>query len=489
MLLDSQKILRSVKRGKYVLALMLLGLVLRLITINSRSIWFDEAASLFIAKLPFFQIFPGLASMDFLPPLYYLLLHVWMLVSDSQIFLELFSVLFSLLSIIAIYKLGSLLYNRRVGHIAAFLMAVACLQIRYSQEIRMYTLAVFLTILSSYYFMKTIKEEQKSILSIDWVLYVLTSAAALYTHYYAIFVLFAQAIFFIFCYKHWSLTKKWMLSQAVIATAFLPWIPALWLQVQHMQEDYWITQPTLLRIFDVVVFMMDNIWNFFVLGILILGGIVSFYKIRQKKIIIRKEKANYFLLITILAPLLVSLLISLATQSVFYERYFILFTPAVYLLAAKGFSHITNKIIAGIFAVAYIVANLFCLVPYYASANTDIADAAEFVEKEVQEGDIVVHVDPFALLSFTLYHDGRIKNLILSNKKLPIYLGGNYYDESTYIKNIGELEQYKRIWFVDRGAALNEKVVLAMHGRGTLVQEENIGEVKMVVYAMEGAVS
>ena len=41
------------------------------------SLWMDEGLSIGIASQPFFDI-PGVLKQDGAPPLYYLLLHVWM---------------------------------------------------------------------------------------------------------------------------------------------------------------------------------------------------------------------------------------------------------------------------------------------------------------------------------------------------------------------------------------------------------------------------
>ncbi len=56
--------------------LMLVSLYLRTRALGA-SLWMDEGLSIGIASQPFFDI-PGVLKQDGTPPLYYLVLHVWM---------------------------------------------------------------------------------------------------------------------------------------------------------------------------------------------------------------------------------------------------------------------------------------------------------------------------------------------------------------------------------------------------------------------------
>ena len=58
------------------------------------------------------------------------------------------------LSVLLIYKFGKELFNKNAGLIAALIMAVSVFQIKYSQEARTYSLIVFLTLLSNYFFLR-----------------------------------------------------------------------------------------------------------------------------------------------------------------------------------------------------------------------------------------------------------------------------------------------------------------------------------------------
>ena len=56
---------------------LLLGAVLRLLWLGHKSLWLDEAFSLWMANRPLGELWGQLVALDQHPPAYYLLLHLW----------------------------------------------------------------------------------------------------------------------------------------------------------------------------------------------------------------------------------------------------------------------------------------------------------------------------------------------------------------------------------------------------------------------------
>jgi mannosyltransferase len=88
------------------LALILVaGLLLRLHTASTRSIWFDEAWSWRMSQFPLAELIERTAA-DVHPPLYYLLLKAWTAAfGDSPLAMRSLSALFGVLTILAAYDL------------------------------------------------------------------------------------------------------------------------------------------------------------------------------------------------------------------------------------------------------------------------------------------------------------------------------------------------------------------------------------------------
>jgi mannosyltransferase len=113
------------KYGVTLLAIILIGFFLRIYQLGTQSIWIDEAYSIWISKLAVPQMVQTTAG-DVQPPLYYLLLHYWMMVfSTSKSAVRLLSALFGVLAIPMIYVVGRQLFNKEAGLVGALILALS----------------------------------------------------------------------------------------------------------------------------------------------------------------------------------------------------------------------------------------------------------------------------------------------------------------------------------------------------------------------------
>ncbi len=147
------------KNGGSLLGIILLGLVLRLLFISSRNIQYDDMFSFFLATQNLGEIIKGTAA-DTMPPLYYFLLHFWLLINREIWFLRLLSVLLSLGIIVSLYLLINKVSNEPAALWAAFLVAISPLQIYHAQDIRMYALFAILVILYFYFVIVLIQVDE-----------------------------------------------------------------------------------------------------------------------------------------------------------------------------------------------------------------------------------------------------------------------------------------------------------------------------------------
>ena len=204
--------------------LILLALALRVVCLQFQPLWWDEGYSVWFATHPLGQM-AALTAEDIHPPLYYALLHGWTgLLGAGPVALRLFSVIVGLLAVPAIYVTGRRLYGRRVGLLAAFLLAINPLHIYYSQEVRMYGLVALLscaTLWAAWRVFATRATRRANPL----LLYVLLATAALYTQYYAVFVPLGLSL-----YAAWRWRSdlralgRWLGAQIGVALLYLPWV-------------------------------------------------------------------------------------------------------------------------------------------------------------------------------------------------------------------------------------------------------------------------
>jgi len=158
-------------------AILLLGLFVRLIGLGTHSYWFDEALEINRALTPLPDLLFLSEGPD--PPLYRLILAVMLLFSRNEVVTRLPSVMFSVFTVSLTYHWLKLAKHRRLGYVAAFLLAIAPVSIYYAQEVSQYSLALCLTGLLLVAFERIRSGDRLS----DWLLLWLWTVLALYTYY------------------------------------------------------------------------------------------------------------------------------------------------------------------------------------------------------------------------------------------------------------------------------------------------------------------
>jgi len=206
--------------------ILILAGLLRFWGLSAESLWLDEATSLVVADNSPAHIV-ALTAADIHPPLYYLLLHVWLVFGQSEAAMRSLSAAIGLLSVAALYGLGRDLWGQTAGLLAALLLAVSPLHIWYSQETRMYGLMALWAILSSWLMFRAWERGGW----LNWAGYVLVAALGMYTHYYMGFVLLAQNLFVGYLLLRRRVDREtlihWVVAQLAWIVLFAPWIPTV----------------------------------------------------------------------------------------------------------------------------------------------------------------------------------------------------------------------------------------------------------------------
>lgn len=128
----------------FVIFITLMGGGLRVLLLDNKGMWLDETFSVWLADHSVVDMLQWIVRVDQHPPLYYLLLHLWIaLKGDTPYHVRLLSVLFGTGTIPLIYLIGKRMSGAVVGLAAAVLLTLSPFNIRFAQEARMYTLLTF----------------------------------------------------------------------------------------------------------------------------------------------------------------------------------------------------------------------------------------------------------------------------------------------------------------------------------------------------------
>lgn len=171
-----------------------LGALLRLVTLDVQSFWYDEAVTVGLLDQGFGDMLDQLPDSESTPPLYYALAWLWSKPFGlGEAGLRSFSALLGTAAVPVAWLAARELVSRRAALLVALFAAVNPLLVWYSQEARAYALVLLLGTLSLWLFTRLMKRQSGR----DAALWGLVSALAIATHYFAAFVIAAEAVLLI----------------------------------------------------------------------------------------------------------------------------------------------------------------------------------------------------------------------------------------------------------------------------------------------------
>lgn len=306
--------------------ILVLALVIRGWGIGAQSLWHDEVLTTLSATAPLSQVIESVERNENKPPLYFILMNLWVRAAGlSETALRLPSALFGVAAVAVIYLLGRDLFNdRRVGLIAALLLALSRYHIAYSQEARTYSLMFLLVLLATWFAVMLIRGNAAG----DQVGYVISAALAMYAHPFAAFALLALNVYFVACCvlkpKPATDLRRWLILQFAFSLLFWPWLAKTWLVVQTGLP--WIMQSVSFP--ETLLSYAGSITLTAVLLVLVV--------VAMGYGLVKRERSILLLAMLVLLPILGPLAFSSRLYQTFIPRYGIAAVGAVLVLAAYG---------------------------------------------------------------------------------------------------------------------------------------------------------
>ena len=439
----------SVATVLLLLAIAILALGLRLYRLDNQSLWYDEGFSVYLAGMDLDEITSRTAA-DIQPPLYYYLLHGWILLfGDSEWALRALSVLFGVVAVPVLYGVAWLLFrSRAAGLLAALLIAVSPLHLWYGQEARMYTLLTWLCLLSSLLLLLAMAARRAWVTALLWAAYTAATVAALYTHYFALFVLAGQAVYVLVVltaqgFRPLRLLVGSLASGVAILLSYLPWLPYLYTRY-GTDVSYW---PGKLKIHEVLVdigivfsggeSVTESMGIIFAgaYGLAFLGCLVALYSRASSA---ARERAGdsddllpvsyfplLFLLLYFFLPLILILIVSYNSPK-FNARYAIVSHPALLLVLAGGLvalwqrrnSYLGNLLrgtLAALVLIMLLGTAAYANYNVYTDptfARADFRSVAAYVRQNIEPGETVILTSGHMFPVWDYYAPGLERHLL-----------------------------------------------------------------------------
>jgi mannosyltransferase len=449
-----------------VAALILLAFELRLHNLDAFSFWTDEGLTPLRSGYPIGEILSNRITIqegvtrDTHPPFYYLIVHFTQRLFGQTDFAYRYpSLLAGVLLVPMLFQFGRRLQNLSTGLFTALFTAVNPLQIYYADEARMYTLLVLLVAGASYVLWCAVSARRLSRRDLlrSLLLYFLLAGLAFYTHYTAVFLIAAQALFWV--YLLWREGYRRLIVGLSFA-AFLLAVPVIPFTVPRFfsgaEADYFYVQPQV---------MLMDVLRFFTLGLTVNFNetlvsillVVMFILALTGLYAAGSWMKRLFLLAYLLAVVFGLMAGSLVKPMYQGVRHIMAGSPAMILLLALGADYLLEPggrlerkgkmiarlagsvlVLATLFGAFYAIDNLYNDPTY---AKDDLRGLIRYVERRAGKDDIVLYNNAILL---PLHEHYRTRQ-DLPATALPVY-PHNADGVEEQLTDLASSAQ--RIWFV-----------------------------------------
>lgn len=503
-------------RYGFPVAILLLAFALRLVWLDTRPLWYDDAFSVLLSERGLAAIASGTAA-DTMPPGYYVLLYAWIkLFGESPFAMRMLSVALSMLVVVFVYSIAARGFGERAGRSAAFFAALMPFQIYHAQELRMYTLlaaggCIFLYGVLRLAFpdrmapgraknMPDGGTENPLRLPVQWralALVALGTALALFAHNLAFATLVAANLYFLYR-RAWGKQLRLLGAQFLGALLFSPWLLYVPTQLEKIQSAFWTQQPAIVEVIQMILVFITYLplppWLIAValfasvlVVVLVVWGLL---KLKRREVLPALSLMIFFVLV----PPVVLFVLSYSMRPVFVPRGAIVSSCAFVILSGTVVAYASKPVRFGVGAA--VLALALMLLPFYYTVygewrRAPFAQASAFLRAQTRAGDVVLHDNKLSFLPMHLY-DRALAQVFLADP--PGSDNDTLAPASRAAMDLSPLDMdaalngKARVWFVIFQTAIDEAQgnhpnLAQLEARFQRIQELHYGDLDLFLFA------
>lgn len=403
-------------------AILALALVVRLLGILSRPIWYDEAFAILFSQKGFRAMLygtlapTGAGSADIHPLGYYTLLWLWIKVfGDSLFAVRFLSILAGLVSVYLIYLIAlEALSDQKSAQLAMLLVALAPFPIHYAQEIRMYSFLSMWLLLATYSYQQGSKTGNWR----WWGSFSVSAAFAQYTHNLAAFYLLPLALSPIL-QKDWKTFRSVVFSGLGGLVLYLPWLIQLPSQFAKIQQAYWVERPDVSKILTLLLVYITNtpLPDRLIAAALFFTLIIVMIGIYQTVKTSRQAEANgglWVLYLSFAPPLLLFLFSQ--WRPVYIERALIASGSIfniwlAWVLTKTSLSSVARYSLSGLLLASFVL-GIYQHVTYRDFPYGPFKELNESLRKRGEPQDVIIHSNKLTFLPAIYYYQDLSQKFI-----------------------------------------------------------------------------
>ena len=435
-----------IQHNGLLLGLMTLQTVLCLTFITTFPIALDEPFSIFHSQknLPdLWEVFRNENN----PPLHFVLLHFWIkLFGTSAIAVRSLALVFSVLTIPALFKLGRKFAGKYGGVLLTGFFIFSSFHHYHAMEARVYSLFVCLFAWIVYDLYQLIFEQNNRII---WRI-VLWNVALLYSHYLAGFIILCEIVILLYFFKRLS-KKHWLqlfISGVVGIILFIPGIQ-LWLTRYEAfsSTTTWVPDAHWSELYGNILRFFNGKWAFLAIGLVVLIFLAIHLKSVKERWKTILNAQNQYLFLFFGLTYFGMYFISVLFKPIFLDRY-LLYTSILLFLGII----VTMKIAlreSRFYLTLILLLPMIIFCEYQPENNREPDQMASWIKNRAGVERTILICPPFYDLTFLYHHSPDIFSKPLQ-KEQNMNIEGIF---SIYRLDNFDVNEFKRqVFFVDANA-------------------------------------
>lgn len=379
------------------------------------SIRLDEAQSLWQTSHSIGGTLKVVAQ-DVHVPLYHLILHFWQIFVGQGIEqARLLSFIFFIATMPLVYLLARRIVPYGWALFALVLFSFSPFMNWYANEARMYTLLALVATASQYYFVKLIQTKGK----IGWAGYTITALIGVYTHYFFLFNLAVQGIYFLLARRQFEkgTFKRLLILASVLFIELLPWLLYFFSLGAASNTSPDLPKPSTVDLFNVFSqfsfgFQNDRV-NTILVSLWPLTVLIALLFVHRGQ---RLTKSTGYIILAAFGPIVLAFVASYLLTPFFLSRYMVACLAPLVIVVVWFISYYGRRWSLVVAAAAVLLLLGVSLQQYY-SPSTPVKEnyrkAAQIVSQQANARDIVVLSAPFTVYPFDYYYQGDAKVVTL----------------------------------------------------------------------------
>jgi len=387
------------------LAIVTLGILLRLGLLGRWSLWTDELYTWRMVNTT--SALQHGFPQDQNPPLYDLLMRSWVGLLDcqSEVCLRLPSAIAGIALIPFMWLFGLAIGGKRLAGFSALFSAASPLLIWYSRDARIYSLALFAVVCSIYFYLQVFRDGH-------WgyaLGLTLTTLMGLYTAYSVLAIWFLEVGFVLLLWHYYGRNRRrllhWSIAQILILLGMIPWIPFLRQQLTRPWQFRWPLSLQSLFNLSISGSLEQVMYVGLIFGIVWILLMLAGSAIFIAKSSIQEWVSHRKIPVAVVGILMLMVVIVLGSipRGLTLRRQLLVFMPFVILLGSWGMWILRNQILSWTLIILAIGFSLYTtLSPPY----QDWRNVTSYINENIEPGEQVLLAPGWSIFAFDYYVDG-----------------------------------------------------------------------------------